>query len=265
VPRQRRHTLHFLAHARAASPVHLDAEADAGALLAHRAAAAGAIGGEGGDGPPSVLSHVVQAIGRVLARHPDANAGYGGVLRPRLIRYPWVDVKLTLDRELEGTRVVLSAVLSDADRASRAFLHGRIRRLADADPAALPDFAGARALHRLPYPAGRLAFTAANRLGSRHRHLGTVAVTSLGHRRVQRFFSSGGTAVTIGVGRITDRPVIRDGAVVAAPVLPLSLTFDHRVLDGALAADVLDALVETLEQPPVPEAPDDVHRADDLR
>jgi len=72
-------------------------------------------------------------------------------------------------------------------------------------------------------------------------------VTSLGHRPVIRFFSCGGTAVTIGIGRIRDLPVVRDGAVAIAPSMPLSLTFDHRVLDGALAADVLTDLKQTLE------------------
>ncbi|MGA6174046.1 2-oxo acid dehydrogenase subunit E2 [Streptomyces sp. NPDC012600] len=247
VPRARRHTLHFLHHARTAAPVHLDAEADATALLAHRAAAAR---------PVSVVTHVVHAVGRVLARHPDANATYAGGPRPRLVRYPWVDVKLTLDRVVDDTRVVLSSVLTDADRASRSFLQARITRLATTDPEDLPEFDGVRALRRLPHPAGRIAFAAASRTTRRHRHLGTVAVTSLGHRRVLRFFSHGGTAVTVGVGRITDRPVVRDGAVAIAPVLPLSLTFDHRVLDGAEAADVLDDLVETLGRAPTPEPTD---------
>ncbi|RBM16788.1 acyltransferase [Prauserella sp. PE36] len=243
LPRQRRHTLHFLASVRAASPVHLDAEVDVTELMAHRASA---------ERPASVLTYVVHAAGRVMARHPDANSGIGGLIRHRVARYPFVDVKLTLDRELGGTRVVLSAVLQDADRASRSFLQHRITRLAGANPATLPDFAGARALQRVPFPLGRLVFLAAGRLSGRHRHLGTVAVTSLGHRRVGRFFSSGGTAITIGVGRVEQRAVVRDGEIVARPVLPLSLTFDHRVLDGALAADVLDDLVETLRNTPEP-------------
>ncbi|MEU6644639.1 2-oxo acid dehydrogenase subunit E2 [Saccharomonospora sp. NPDC046836] len=241
VPRQRRHTLHFLAHARAASPVHLGAEVDATALLADRVATGRAT---------SVVTYVIHSVGRVLARYPDANAAYGGLLRPRLVRCPFVDVKVTLDREIAGTRVVLSAVLPDADRASRLFLQHRLDRLVTGDPSRLPDFAGARALQRMPFPAGRLAFALANRLPERHRRLGTVAVTSLGHRRVRTFFSSGGTALTIGVGHIERRPLIRGGEITAAPVLPLSLTFDHRVLDGALAADVLDDLVSTLERSP---------------
>lgn len=241
LPRQRRHTLHFLNSIRAASPVHLDAEVDVTELMADRAAI---------ERPASVLTYIVHAAGRVMARHPAANSGIGGLAQPRIVRYPFVDVKLTLDRELAGTRVVLSAVLQDADRASRSFLQSRITRLADADPATLPDFAGARTLQGLPFPLGRLAFIAAGRLSGRHRHMGTVAVTSLGHRRIGRFFSNGGTAITIGVGRVTQRAVVRDGEIVACPILPLSLTFDHRVLDGALAADVLDDLVETLQDTP---------------
>jgi pyruvate/2-oxoglutarate dehydrogenase complex dihydrolipoamide acyltransferase (E2) component len=247
LPRARRHTLHFLSSIRSASPVFLDAEVDATALLADRAAA---------PRPVSVVTYVVQAVGRVLARHPDANVAACGGLRRRCVRYPFVDVKLALDKEVAGTRVVLSGVLPDADVASRAFLQHRITRLREGDPGRLPEFAGARALQRLPLTVGRLAFAVASRPPSRHRHLGTVAVTSLGHRRVLRFFSSGGTAITVGVGRIESRAVARDGRLAIAPVLPLSLTFDHRLLDGALAADVLDDLVDTLQRPPAPERAD---------
>jgi hypothetical protein len=247
VPRGRRHTLAFLAWGRSASPVFLDAEVDAGALLADR---------EAGEHRTSPVTYVVHAAGRVLARHPDANAAHGGLLRARRARYTSVDVKLTMDRSVAGSRVVLTSVLAGADRATRADLQARVERLRAGDPRTLPEYAGARALQRLPHPAGRLAFRLAAGLRRRHRHLGTVAVTSLGHRRVQRFFSHGGTALTVGVGRITERPVARDGRIVVRPVLPLSLTFDHRVLDGALAADVLDDLVRTLEAPPLPEPGD---------
>lgn len=49
------------------------------------------------------------------------------------------------------------------------------------------------------------------------------------------------------MGRIADRPVARDGAVVIAPVMRLSLAFDHRVIDGAEAADVLTEIKDALE------------------
>lgn len=50
-------------------------------------------------------------------------------------------------------------------------------------------------------------------------------------------------------GGITDRPVVVDGEVVARPMMPLILTFDHRVVDGAPAGMFLGRLVEIMEDP----------------
>jgi hypothetical protein len=138
-------------------------------------------------------------------------------------------------------------VLPGVDGSTLDDIQDTVDRLRTTAPADIPELRGALALQRLPVPLGRLAFTLATRLRHRHRRLGTVAVTSLGHRPVLRFFSFGGTTITVGIGRIRDIPVVRDGAVVIAPSLPLSLTFDHRVLDGALAADVLTELKHELE------------------
>jgi pyruvate dehydrogenase E2 component (dihydrolipoamide acetyltransferase) len=53
----------------------------------------------------------------------------------------------------------------------------------------------------------------------------------------------------LGVGRITDRPWIVDGAVVARPVVQLSLGFDHRVCDGRDAAGFLRFVADGVEAP----------------
>jgi 2-oxoisovalerate dehydrogenase E2 component (dihydrolipoyl transacylase) len=53
----------------------------------------------------------------------------------------------------------------------------------------------------------------------------------------------------IGAGGIRDEPVAVDGQVVVHPILPLSLTFDHRAVTGGEAARFLKALVEALQQP----------------
>jgi pyruvate/2-oxoglutarate dehydrogenase complex dihydrolipoamide acyltransferase (E2) component len=112
----------------------------------------------------------------------------------------------------------------------------------------MPEFAGARKLHALPSLIGRLAYRkVVGALANRPRVFGTFAVTSLGHRPVDGFHSVGGTTITLGLGRIADRPVVRDGKVVVAPVMRLSLAFDHRVIDGAEAADVLAEIVEGLQ------------------
>jgi pyruvate dehydrogenase E2 component (dihydrolipoamide acetyltransferase) len=52
----------------------------------------------------------------------------------------------------------------------------------------------------------------------------------------------------LSIGRIAERPVVRDGAVVAARIGYLSLTFDHRVVDGARAAEFGLAVIQRLKQ-----------------
>ncbi|HTN42751.1 MAG TPA: dihydrolipoamide acetyltransferase family protein [Nitrospiria bacterium] len=53
----------------------------------------------------------------------------------------------------------------------------------------------------------------------------------------------------LGLGKITDRPVARNGQVVVRRILPLSLTFDHRVIHGAEAARFLNSVIGRLEDP----------------
>jgi len=58
----------------------------------------------------------------------------------------------------------------------------------------------------------------------------------------------------LGLGAIEERPVVREGAdgtseVVPAPTLPLSLSIDHRVVDGAIAAEFANTVMEHLENP----------------
>jgi pyruvate dehydrogenase E2 component (dihydrolipoamide acetyltransferase) len=80
---------------------------------------------------------------------------------------------------------------------------------------------------------------------------GTFTVTNTG--------ALGGTGATpiinypevaiLGVGRARPTPVVRDGQIVPRLVLPLSLAFDHRVVDGMEAARFSTALVGLLEAP----------------
>lgn len=53
----------------------------------------------------------------------------------------------------------------------------------------------------------------------------------------------------IGSGGIRDEVVAWQGQAVIHPILPLSLTFDHRVATGGEAARFMQALVQALEQP----------------
>jgi pyruvate dehydrogenase E2 component (dihydrolipoamide acetyltransferase) len=53
----------------------------------------------------------------------------------------------------------------------------------------------------------------------------------------------------LGIGRIQEKPVVRDGKVVVRRILPLALSFDHRVVDGAEAARFLNTVIARLEDP----------------
>lgn len=242
---RRRHTLLFLDQIRDFSPVFLDTEVDATALNADRAAARRR--GE----RRSVVTYIVHAAARVLARHPDANTSIRGRLDPAVLRHTETAAKVTLDKTLAGRRVVLATVIPDPDRTDLAGIQKHLDEAVAADPDTDPRFAAVRDLRARPAAQAVERFrAAADRLDLRPALTGTFSVTSLGHRAVDGFHSVGGTTVTLGVGRILDRPVARDGRVEIAPVLRLSLAFDHRVIDGAEAADILTETKDLLEAGP---------------
>jgi pyruvate dehydrogenase E2 component (dihydrolipoamide acetyltransferase) len=53
----------------------------------------------------------------------------------------------------------------------------------------------------------------------------------------------------LGTGRITEKPVVMDGTITAAPLLALSLSFDHRLIDGAVAQHFINYVKTLLEDP----------------
>ncbi|MYW58241.1 MULTISPECIES: 2-oxo acid dehydrogenase subunit E2 [unclassified Streptomyces] len=241
IARERRHTLFFLDEIRPFAPVHLDTEVDMSGVLAHREA-------HRGDSRLSVVTYVLHSAARVIAAHPEANAAVRGRRRPKVARFGEVSGKIALDKRVGGRRVVVSAVLPDLAKADLKHIQHELDRYRDGDPETMPEFASMRLLHRLPTALARAAYRRAVRpLVAHSRFFGTFAVSSLGHRAVDGFHSVGGTTLTFGVGRILERPVVRDGEVTRAPVMRLNLTFDHRVVDGAEAADVLTEVKEALE------------------
>jgi pyruvate/2-oxoglutarate dehydrogenase complex dihydrolipoamide acyltransferase (E2) component len=237
LPPQRRATWEFLGELRRFAPVHLDTEVDMSAVRAHQAGAR-----------LSVVTYLLWATARTLDAHPEANAAVRGRWRPRVARYGSVDGKLALDKTVGGQRVVVSAVLPGLHRRTLAEIQEQVAHFRDGDPATMAEFAPTRALYRAPVWLGTLLYKLGTRsLRRRPRAMGTFALTSLGHRPVDGFHSAGGTTITIGAGRISDRPVVRDGAVVVAPTMRLTLTFDHRLIDGALAADLITEIKDRLE------------------
>lgn len=80
---------------------------------------------------------------------------------------------------------------------------------------------------------------------------GTFTISNLGMYEIDAFtpiINPPETAI-LGVGRIREKPVVVDGQVVVRPTMWLSLSFDHRVVDGAPAARFLKRVKDLIEKP----------------
>jgi pyruvate dehydrogenase E2 component (dihydrolipoamide acetyltransferase) len=77
---------------------------------------------------------------------------------------------------------------------------------------------------------------------------GTATVTNLGAYGIDAFTPvlNPPQAIVLGIGRIQSRPVVENGSVVPGTTTVLSLTFDHRVTDGATAATLLNVVASSL-------------------
>jgi 2-oxoisovalerate dehydrogenase E2 component (dihydrolipoyl transacylase) len=164
----------------------------------------------------SPLPVVVAACCRIVAHHPMLNASWSG---DEILAHGSVDVGMAVDTE-DGLVV---PVLRGAERRGISELVTEIRRLADA----------ARTGVLSPNDVGRPAIAVTN-TGSYGSEAGTPIL-------------SPGTSITLAVGAIAPRALVVDGRVEARPAMTLSLTFDHRLLDGAAVGRALSDLVGFLQ------------------
>jgi pyruvate dehydrogenase E2 component (dihydrolipoamide acetyltransferase) len=80
---------------------------------------------------------------------------------------------------------------------------------------------------------------------------GTFTISNLGMYGVDAFLAvvNAPQAAILAVGRIADRVVPVDGIPAVRPTMTISLSFDHRVVDGARGAEFLDAVAGLIEEP----------------
>ena len=80
---------------------------------------------------------------------------------------------------------------------------------------------------------------------------GTISVTNLGMFGVEEFGAiiNPPQASILAVGAVRDEPVIEDGVVVPGRVMTLTLSVDHRPVDGELAARWMSHLVALIHHP----------------
>lgn len=90
-----------------------------------------------------------------------------------------------------------------------------------------------------------------NELSMEEMRGGTFTITNLGRAPIESFtpIINQPELAILGVSAVQDKAVVVDGQIVIRPIMGLSLTADHRIIDGALAVDFLQRLKELLENP----------------
>jgi pyruvate dehydrogenase E2 component (dihydrolipoamide acetyltransferase) len=166
----------------------------------------------------SVNDLLVRAVGLAHVAVPEVNAIW---TEDATVRLPSVDVAVAVASE----RGLVTPVVRDVPDRTLTSISGAVRDLAQrAD---------------------------AGRLQQSELEGGSITVTNLGMYGVEEFAAiinpPQSCILAVGAGR--QAPVVRDGELAVATQLGLVMSVDHRVIDGALAARWLGALVELLEQP----------------
>jgi 2-oxoisovalerate dehydrogenase E2 component (dihydrolipoyl transacylase) len=161
---------------------------------------------------------VLKAVAAALKEVPELNARLEGNEIVYLDRY---DLGVAVQTE-QGLVV---PVVRGCDLASLEELAAEVERLAEA--------ARAGSLEPDELRGSTFTVTSAGKLG------GLLTTPLVNHPEV----------AILSVGRIAERPTVRDGEIVARPLGYVSLTFDHRVVDGARAAEFGLDVIRRLESP----------------
>ena len=158
----------------------------------------------------------LKAVAESLREFPELNARLEGDEIVYLDRYD-IGVAVQTDQGL------VVPVVRDCDTRGEDELAQEVERLADAarDGKLKPE----------ELRGSTFTVTSAGKLG------GLLTTPIVNHPEV----------AILSIGRVADRPVVRDGEVVPRPVGYVSVTFDHRVIDGARAAEFGLAVIRRLE------------------
>jgi pyruvate dehydrogenase E2 component (dihydrolipoamide acetyltransferase) len=167
----------------------------------------------------SVNDFIIKACALALQAVPNANAVWAG---DRILRLKPSDVAVAV--AIDGG--LFTPVLRDADQKSLSTLSAEMKDLAT------------RAKTK--------------KLAPHEYQGGSFAISNLGMMGVDNFDAvinpPHGAILAVGAG--VKKPVVaKDGSIVVATVMSMTLSVDHRVIDGALGAEFLKAIVENLENP----------------
>jgi len=215
---RRRIAEHMVHSARTVPQFTFVAEADLSAIVAHRARSAAAAQARGVK--LTYVAYVVRALVPALRKFPMLNASLDEATEEIVLKRHY-DIGIATATD-EGLTV---PVVHGADGLGLFALAQEIERLAAA--------ARERRLQLAEITGGTFTVTTTGAKG------GLLATPLVHHPQV----------AILGVHAVGPRPVVRDGAIVARDMTNLSLSLDHRVVDGKEGADFLYEVIAHLEDP----------------
>lgn len=166
------------------------------------------------------LPFVVRAVVAALKQYPYLNSSVGQEIEEITLK-KYYNIGVAVDTE-DG---LIVPVIKGADQKSLLSLAQEIQTLAEK--------ARSREIDLADLKGGTFTITNIGFIG------GTHATPIINYPE---------TAI-LAMGRIYDKPVVRDEQVVIRKVMPLSLSFDHRVIDGVMAARFTNTIIRYLEDP----------------
>lgn len=202
---------------------------------------------------PTYVAFVLAAIGRVIRDHPIFNSYLRTFPPKRLIIYQNIDITFTVEKQCGDEAMVILGKVRDADRRSLEEISEIIQQYGERNCEDLEEFKTLNQFYsRLPALFRRLFFELLVKpFPERVRRVGgTVAFTSVGKLGVSFTAPLSMRSALFSLGEIAERPLCRQGNVVARPTAYLTLTYDHRIADGATAARLLNDLKCYLEDFP---------------
>jgi len=202
----------------------------------------------------SLVAVWLRALAVALAEHPELNAIRDG---NQVVVFDDVDVNLPVERHTAEGDFPHSVVVRRAQDKSAVDIYGDIeaaRHDGNVDDDARV-WRGMRLLMALPKPLRRWVL---RRLASNAMRIkdmaGTTFVTSVSKFGTASGFvlplAAGPRAVSIALGPVVDKPVVRDGDIAVRTVMGVTLMMNHDLVDGAPAARFATRLQELIETGP---------------
>jgi len=175
-----------------------------------------------GDLKVTVNDFIIRATALALKEHPNVNCGFNSV-NQTLIQFQTIDISVAVNMS-EG---LITPIIRHADYKSLLELSVEMRALSNK----------AREGKLMPQEFKGGSFTISN--------LGMFGITHF------EAIINPPQACILAVGAIQDVPVLKEGKVVPGKTMHLTLSVDHRVVDGAIASLFLQTLKKLLEHPAI--------------